>query len=239
MKPTRNVSAGEIADVLRMWIASRGNLNLAELLQVPPQWLYVRKMPKAADLLKFQDIALMFVRVAPSLKLGQTNCYDAMLQVEQHDTPHNGTSNVVRTRSALLRKILECYRALAMYPGKRDRVYRYASKAEAAALNAVCGLVDRCDDAEPMATGAAPPFPEHELTPPSLKRSRSYLSTSSAGTFMKRSLADQSIISVDSMKRSCSEPKLPVSEHRIVLAQCAVREAGKWCAVWRESFSFH
>ena len=87
-----------------------------------------------------------------------------MLQVEKHDTLHNGTSNVLRMRSALLRKILEWYRALPMYPGKRDRVYRYASKAEAAALNAVCGLVDRGDDAEPMTTGAAPPFPEHELT---------------------------------------------------------------------------
>ena len=94
LKATRNVSAGEIADVLRMWIASRGNLNLAELLQVPPQWLYARKMPKAADLLKFQDIAFMFVHVAPSLKLGQTNCYDAMLQVEKHDTvqTHNKKS---------------------------------------------------------------------------------------------------------------------------------------------------
>ena len=87
------------------------------------------------------NIALMFVRVAPSLQLGQTHCHDAILQIEQYDTPHE--SNLARTHSALLLKILEWYRALAMHPGKRDRVYRYASNAEAAALSAVCGLVDR------------------------------------------------------------------------------------------------
>ena len=46
-------------------------------------------------------------------------------------------------KAVVLRAVPEPRIVVAMCPGNRGVVYRYASNAETAALNAVCGLVDR------------------------------------------------------------------------------------------------
>ena len=88
MKST-DLSSDEIANVLQMWMASRGKKNIGDLLLIDSLCHGTRKMPRAADMVKFNDIALMFVLLASSLKIVYVQLYDAMVLVQPpyvHDT---------------------------------------------------------------------------------------------------------------------------------------------------------
>ena len=211
LKSARNVSANEIANVLRMWMAAKGTENIGELLFLEHWWNNTRKMPRAAQLLEFNDIAQMFVRLAPPRKLKFVSCYDALLQaqppfeLDKHQKARSQANNLLT--------ILGWFRSVALYPGKREIVFRHASPREKHALAVVLDKVqvDRDDY-----------YPYHqrfESTPPSLHRSRSSLSTSSSRTMpLMRSLSNLSTMLADNIRRSCSDAALPGSENRIVLA---------------------
>ena len=102
MKSARNVSANEIANVLRMWMAAKGTENIGELLFLEHWWNNTRKMPRAADMVKFNDIALSFVRLASSLNIRYARLYDAMVLVQPphvHDTfsrARSHTNNILK-----------------------------------------------------------------------------------------------------------------------------------------------
>ena len=163
---SRNASVDEVAKVIRMWQTTRDNVYIGDLLDPANRWIGTQAMPTAAELMNFQELVLLFVRLEPSLKLQASICSKAMLQLEQHGSVYKYVS--AKTNSALLLKILAAFRNIAINPSKRNIIYRSATNGQIAALHLVCNLVEtplKRHPPPPHRRAAPPPD-----TPPRLKQ---------------------------------------------------------------------
>jgi len=135
-----------VAGAIKLWLDGRGTTQYAMLTDVEySKFSMSRAMPDIRLILRFKDLAIIMIKIAPSLKLSHATTYDALILV--HKTYNNllGTNifKSARSFSPLLRKPLLWYRALAMYPDKRNCVFKMSDEGQVKAVLEITDSVER------------------------------------------------------------------------------------------------
>ena len=131
LRSTR-LSAEEIRSNLNQWCTVRGTCDVVMLLDAARPFKKCRAIPDKSVLLQYCDVADLFVKITPCLKLCQTTTYDAFLMLHQK-SPCLGGNPYINARKCVgaLRKILEWLRDIAFYQAKQELAFRYLDPREA------------------------------------------------------------------------------------------------------------
>ena len=148
LRSTR-LSAEEIRSNLKQWCTVRGTCDVVMLLDAPRPFQNCRAIPDKSVLLQYCDVADLFVKITPCLKLCQTTTYDAFLMLHQK-APCLGSNPYINARkcAGVLRKILEWFRDIAFYPAKKELAFRNLDPRETELVLGVCNQVAREDGSE-------------------------------------------------------------------------------------------
>jgi hypothetical protein len=135
-----------VAGGIKLWLDGRGTTQYGMLTDVEySKFSMSRAMPDIRLILRFKDLAIIMIKIAPSLKLSHATTYDALILV--HKTYNNllGTNifKSARSFSPLLRKPLLWYRALAMYQDKRSCVFKMSDECHVKAVLEITDAVER------------------------------------------------------------------------------------------------
>ena len=135
-----------VAGGIKLWLDGRGTTQYGMLTDVEySKFSMSRAMPDIRLILRFKDLAIIMIKIAPSLKLSHATTYDALILV--HKTYKNLTGTNIfksaRSFSPLLRKPLLWYRALAMYEDKRRCVFKMSDEGQVRAVLEITDAVER------------------------------------------------------------------------------------------------
>ena len=148
-----------LAARLKVWMSGRGHSDLSILLSPLEKWVDSRAMPPAKTIIEFVDLAQTFLCCSNNLKFCHRDMYDAILI--QHESYHNlpGASPCCAARkySRYIRTPLSWYRAVALYPPKRELVIANCTEMEFSTIRSVTDFISRDDRSAAAASSAVVP----------------------------------------------------------------------------------
>ena len=72
------VSVLAVAGAIKLWLDGRGTTQY-DMLKEIAKWSLTRAMPDIKQILSFEDLAIIMIKIAPNLKLSHTTTYDAFV----------------------------------------------------------------------------------------------------------------------------------------------------------------